>query len=112
MDCMICGKTMETKEFKGVEIDYCPKCGGVWLERGELEDLSGLDLEKARRITCNKCQGEMSTRVISDVEIDYCPKCGNVWLDKGEMEKLSGINPKTGRKNILYEFLNQEFPPS
>jgi Zn-finger nucleic acid-binding protein len=28
---------------EGIEIDYCPKCGGVWLDHGELESL----LEKA-----------------------------------------------------------------
>jgi Zn-finger nucleic acid-binding protein len=28
---------------EGIEIDYCPKCGGVWLDHGELENL----LEKA-----------------------------------------------------------------
>ena len=26
-------------ERQGVEIDYCPKCRGVWLDRGELEKL-------------------------------------------------------------------------
>lgn len=26
-------------ERKGVEIDYCPQCRGVWLDRGELEKL-------------------------------------------------------------------------
>lgn len=26
-------------ERQGVEIDYCPKCRGVWLDRGELDKL-------------------------------------------------------------------------
>ena len=26
-------------EKKGVEIDYCPECRGIWLDRGELEKL-------------------------------------------------------------------------
>jgi uncharacterized protein len=26
-------------ERKGVEIDYCPKCRGVWLDRGELDKI-------------------------------------------------------------------------
>ena len=27
------------KEKKGIEIDYCPECRGIWLDRGELEKL-------------------------------------------------------------------------
>lgn len=30
-------------ERQGVEIDYCPKCRGVWLDRGELDKI----IEKA-----------------------------------------------------------------
>lgn len=26
-------------ERKGVEIDYCPQCRGVWLDRGELDKI-------------------------------------------------------------------------
>jgi Zn-finger nucleic acid-binding protein len=26
-------------ERQGIEIDYCPKCRGVWLDRGELDKL-------------------------------------------------------------------------
>ena len=26
-------------EKKGIEIDYCPECRGIWLDRGELEKL-------------------------------------------------------------------------
>ncbi len=28
-------------ERQGIEIDYCPKCRGVWLDRGELDKLIG-----------------------------------------------------------------------
>ncbi len=35
--CPVCGVEMfETIKY-GVEIDVCPKCRGVWLDRGELE---------------------------------------------------------------------------
>jgi Zn-finger nucleic acid-binding protein len=29
-------------ERSGVEIDYCPKCRGVWLDRGELDKIVAL----------------------------------------------------------------------
>jgi len=34
-------------ERQGVEIDYCPKCRGVWLDRGELEKLLERASERA-----------------------------------------------------------------
>ena len=41
--CAKCGNLMETKPFRGVEIERCPDCGGVFLDRGELEKLAGED---------------------------------------------------------------------
>ncbi|WP_101341639.1 zf-TFIIB domain-containing protein [Cereibacter azotoformans] len=37
MKCPIDGETLLMTERSGIEIDYCPKCRGVWLDRGELE---------------------------------------------------------------------------
>jgi uncharacterized protein len=33
------GATLLMSERQGVEIDYCPDCRGVWLDRGELDKL-------------------------------------------------------------------------
>ena len=41
--CGKCGDSMETKAFRGVEIEICPSCGAVLLDPGELEDLAGQD---------------------------------------------------------------------
>lgn len=38
--CPACPDTLLTmSERQGVEIDYCPKCRGVWLDRGELDKI-------------------------------------------------------------------------
>lgn len=40
MDCPVCNKvTLQVLFREGIEIDYCPKCRGVWLDRGELEKI-------------------------------------------------------------------------
>ena len=39
MQCPVDGETLLLSERQGVEIDYCPKCRGVWLDRGELDKL-------------------------------------------------------------------------
>lgn len=39
MQCPVDGETLVMTDRSGVEIDYCPKCRGVWLDRGELDKI-------------------------------------------------------------------------
>ncbi len=39
MKCPIDGTTLVMADRSGVEIDYCPQCRGVWLDRGELDKI-------------------------------------------------------------------------
>jgi uncharacterized protein len=40
MKCPVCpDATLHMSERQGVEIDYCPACRGIWLDRGELDKL-------------------------------------------------------------------------
>lgn len=39
MDCPVDGTTLTMSERQGIEIDYCPQCRGVWLDRGELDKI-------------------------------------------------------------------------
>lgn len=39
MNCPTCNVALVMSERQGIEIDYCPKCRGVWLDRGELDKI-------------------------------------------------------------------------
>ncbi len=40
MNCPVCKETaLVMSERQGIEIDYCPQCRGVWLDRGELDKI-------------------------------------------------------------------------
>ena len=40
MKCPTCSNTdLLMTERLGIEIDYCPQCRGVWLDRGELDKI-------------------------------------------------------------------------
>ncbi len=39
MKCPACDVELTMSERQGIEIDYCPKCRGVWLDRGELDKI-------------------------------------------------------------------------
>lgn len=41
MRCAKCGAELQEVEFRGVKIDKCFSCGGVYLDDGELEQLAG-----------------------------------------------------------------------
>ncbi|HEX2908741.1 MAG TPA: zf-TFIIB domain-containing protein [Phototrophicaceae bacterium] len=47
MVCPVCQVELKMSERQGVEIDYCPQCRGVWLDRGELDKI----LERSAAVT-------------------------------------------------------------
>ena len=54
MKCPNCVDTLLVMADKqGVEIDYCPNCRGVWLDRGELDKL----LEKSKSVNASYAAG-------------------------------------------------------
>ncbi|HBI17667.1 MAG: hypothetical protein UR60_C0006G0037 [Candidatus Moranbacteria bacterium GW2011_GWF2_34_56] len=49
MKCPICQVDLMMTERQGIEIDYCPKCRGVWLDRGELDKITEKYLNEANQ---------------------------------------------------------------
>jgi len=52
MNCPNCNVELRITDRQGVEIDYCPQCRGVWLDRGELDKIierSGMVFQAAGR---------------------------------------------------------------
>ena len=39
MNCPACNVPLAMSDRQGVEIDYCPRCRGVWLDRGEIDKI-------------------------------------------------------------------------
>lgn len=39
MNCPLCNVGLKMTDRQGIEIDYCPQCRGVWLDRGELDKI-------------------------------------------------------------------------
>ncbi len=46
MLCPRCAVVLVMTERQGVEIDYCPKCRGIWLDRGEIEKIIERSVER------------------------------------------------------------------
>jgi len=115
MHCPIDNNELEKQSYEAdIEIDICPRCAGVWLDKGELETIEETiendyieELEKfpdyagsaytmalqkkAAEITCPDCNTAMERKeyaYTSQIMIDKCPKCHGIWLDKGELQAL------------------------
>ena len=39
MNCPTCKVPLVMSDRQGIEIDYCPQCRGIWLDRGELDKI-------------------------------------------------------------------------
>ncbi len=107
IQCPGCTSTMEKHEIGGITIDICPDCEGVWLDKGELEQLlvkkpelmckpreSGAETPQLGRSqqyrSCPRCAEVMllkNYKRYSGVLIDQCGKHGS-YLDAGEISKI------------------------
>jgi Zn-finger nucleic acid-binding protein len=87
-------------------INQCKKCGGIWLDRGELEDLKNLGefylkniddaskpkIEKNRIRECPLCHIVLETTSLpklENIKIDRCSNCKGLWLDRGDLIKIT-----------------------
>jgi Zn-finger nucleic acid-binding protein len=49
MNCPVDGSELRMTERQGIEIDYCPQCRGIWLDRGELDKVLERSAQPAYR---------------------------------------------------------------
>ena len=67
MNCPICNTvSLVMSERQGIEIDYCPQCRGVWLDRGELDKLIERSVE-----TSPGTRSDYESRDYSNEQRDY-----------------------------------------
>lgn len=50
MKCPTDGTDLQMTERRNVEIDYCPKCRGVWLDKGELDKIIELSMGEQEQV--------------------------------------------------------------
>ena len=61
MKCPTCAIDLVMSERQGIEIDYCPTCRGVWLDRGELDKI----IERSQSVP----QGQFQPQPVRTVEV-------------------------------------------
>ena len=127
MLCPFCKENLEKAIFYGVEIDYCPKCLGLWFEEDELrmakdkkdENLNWLDIDlwkerkkfkisKGQKL-CPSCRLPLYEVNYGDSEIsvDLCNICLGVWLDRGEFRKIIEYLRKRKDYEVFNNFIKK-----
>ena len=103
--CVKCNSILDRATFQGLEVDLCPKCGGLWLDRGEITRAAKLpetgagsparpaDAEPGtapgpdgEHAPCPACAGSLSEVMLGTVHVDYCNTCHGIFLDRGELQ--------------------------
>jgi Zn-finger nucleic acid-binding protein len=130
--CLDCNHEMTNYEAHTIahklSYDVCDSCGGLWLDRGELDkmalrvagDIEYCSQEEAGNgqsgKNCPRCNVNLHKVKFlgaNDIILDRCENCGGFWLDGGQLEKidnqLTGIMPVTGKG--FAEFLTNTHLP-
>lgn len=94
MKCPNCEETLVMSERQGIEIDYCPKCRGVWLDKGELDKI----IEKSALTEMNQQQFQQK---------DQQKQYGDT--DKGFFDKSRGYENKPKYHKKKDSFLSDLF---
>jgi uncharacterized protein len=92
MKCPVCpDATLAMTNREGIEIDYCPTCRGVWLDRGELDKIierSGAEQQPASRMQADSRPPE--------------PR----YDDDDRRNREAGSHPKRKRKGLWSELFD------
>ncbi|HEU0035084.1 MAG TPA: zf-TFIIB domain-containing protein [Kofleriaceae bacterium] len=108
MKCPGCAQNMVLIEVHSIEIDRCPACGGIALDKGETELIDSLGLahvieggvvsahahvyQRQGAARCHECNKDMiALRGAGDVEYDWCDSCERIFFDRGELTAIDAF---------------------
>jgi Zn-finger nucleic acid-binding protein len=96
---------MVATKVHSIEIDRCPGCGGIVLDKGEHEIVDALGLasiieggvrqsheHRTTTARCYMCNEDMiSLRGAGDIEYDWCSGCERLFFDRGELTSIDAF---------------------
>ncbi len=105
MKCPGCGTEMAATMVHSIEIDRCPGCGGIALDKGENELIESVGLasvieggvqraheHRTTTARCHECDRDMIALLgAGDVEYDWCDGCERLFFDRGELTELGAF---------------------
>jgi Zn-finger nucleic acid-binding protein len=133
MKCPKCNVDLQTQNDRGVKVEACPSCHGMWLTPGELDQLENeafndeankgslFLVSQETELKCPVCSAALKRfdYRFFDLQLDCCPEHG-FWLDKGEddqiLELMRGeekrVERKFGTEDSWAKYINHLRSPS
>ena len=129
MKCPKCGNGLKIVENRGIEVDYCEECKGVWFDFTEIDELSDTIKEfnivnprienlKLAEVNeeirnCPRCGSEMDKVTMSGKPpvFDFCPFNHGYWFDAKELEEYTRNNMTAVQRpsaEMLSEIMNNK----
>lgn len=113
--CPSCRCEMRVCVERGIELDICDSCNGVWLDGGELTKLA--EKEENRRCSwtiptdqecppttlhCSRCSDPLLVKVIIKNHVFLgCPICNGLFIDSGTLDRITSIDDVEDRETML-----------
>jgi Zn-finger nucleic acid-binding protein len=105
-------------EDQNFNIEKCSRCGGLWFDGGELEQLLGsaaeADLEvpansEQTPLPCPRCHKRLSLFKYprTYAQIEMCKDCKGIWLDKNEFDEISVVRAHSKDSDFHEEEKNE-----
>ncbi|HEX9721717.1 MAG TPA: zf-TFIIB domain-containing protein [Candidatus Paceibacterota bacterium] len=127
--CPQCNIQLEKAMVANVEVDYCPRCYGLWFEEDELQwakdakdrNLRWLDIDLWKHQ--EKFQVSRGGKVCpadrmplyevrygdSNVRVDVCNICKGIWLDRGEFIEIVEYIKEKGHHEVMHRYAQNLF---
>ncbi len=122
--CPKCDVGLFILHFKGVDVDFCERCRGLWLDAGELEELLArtgaavddplLKLQNqtgsvpaGRKHLCPRCDEPLHEINVRSLALDRCPRGHGLWFDADELRQLLAMFPPASGAGKTIDYLNE-----
>ena len=106
MNCPECNKSLLEQHMKGIDVDVCSSCGGVWFDAGEIESYGSQrgnvpgkspstppsfdPIMELAPLPCPRCTSDsLQTGTIAEHIFHRCSSCFGVYLNKKELEAIA-----------------------
>lgn len=128
-NCYTIMKVVKTKSHYGIpiQLDQCPKCGGLWFEKDELFrtgheaskidtlDKNKLEISKPLKKTPLFCPSDgRRLKIFQDrnfpkeIQVESCIHCGSFWLNKGEFIQFQKRRSEQKKEQVKDDKLDQQ----
>jgi uncharacterized protein len=129
--CPKCDVPLLILRFKNIDVDFCERCRGFWLDAGELEALLEVTeataaspllrfqqepgvLPNGRPHLCPRCDEPLREIQVGpagspSLTLDKCPREHGLWFDADELERLLSMVPSERGAAKAIDYLNELF---